>query len=134
MDTKKVLQMLVKIADNQQKIINKLAQAQGLPPDSLPTSQVSVTEGHGQQQAAPPPPTKLDPAKTQHEPDKALWNALPPPLQGTLAGPPSVAGGAMTVKFKPGQATQANYNAVLKHLQELTNKNVIQHPYTLKAS
>lgn len=31
MDSKKVIEKLVKIADNQQKIINKLAQAAGLP-------------------------------------------------------------------------------------------------------
>ncbi len=134
MDTKKVLQMLVKIADNQQRIINKLAQAQALPPDALPTSKVEFGGGHEQTPGSPPPPDKLDPTKTQHTPDKALWNALPPPLQGTLAAPPTVAGGAMTVKFKPGQATQANYNAIMKHLQDLTNKNIIQHPYQLKAS
>ena len=32
MDTKKAIQTLIKIAENQQKIINKLAQAQGLAP------------------------------------------------------------------------------------------------------
>jgi hypothetical protein len=134
MDTKKVLQMLVKIADNQQRIINKLAQAQALPPDALPTSKVEFGGGHGQTPTTPPPPQKLDPTKVQKEPAKALWDALPPPLKGTLAAGPEAAGGDMKIKFKPGQMTQANYDAIMAHLRDLTKKNVIQHPYQLKAS
>jgi hypothetical protein len=134
MDTKKVLQMLVKIADSQQKIINKLAQAQALPPDALPTSQISMTEGHGMPPSTPPPPAKLEPTQTKKTPAKALWDALPPPLQGTLAAGPEAHGNDMKIRFKPGQATQANYDAVMKHLKDLTNKNVIQQPYQLKVS
>jgi hypothetical protein len=131
MDSKKVIETLLKIAANQQKIIMKLAQAQGLPPDSLPNSQVSQTEGKAPQPAAPPPPTSLEPTKTQKTPAKALLEALPPAVRQTLVNA-EVHGGDMVIKFQPGKATQPNYDAVFKTLQDLTTKNVIQQRFNLK--
>lgn len=107
MDTKKVLQQLVKIADNQQKIINKLAQQM------------------------PAIPQNIDPAAAQKTPAKALLDALHPMVrQSVVTVEPH--GGDMMVKFQPGKATQENYDAVLHTLQDLTNKNIIQQAYTLK--
>lgn len=106
MDTKKVLERLIKIADSQQKIINKLAQEL-------------------------PPPQDLKPAPTQKNPQDVLMAALTPALQSQiqLLRP---RGGDMEVKFNEGQATQSNYNMVLRTLQKLTNEGKIQQAYELK--
>lgn len=68
MDTKKVLEKLLKIAENQQKIIMKLAQQgqQGLPPDSLPNSQFTIGDPKPQHVNAPPPPTSMPIAAPKH--------------------------------------------------------------------
>ena len=122
MDTKKVLQQLIKIADKQQKIINKLAQ-----------QNTDVTIGDQQQRPVSDPgqAQHLDPNKTQHDPAKALLGALPPavkPLVTNLQARDS----DMLVSFQPGKATQPNYDAVLKTMQTLTNQGVLQHAYNLK--
>jgi hypothetical protein len=52
MNSKKIIQQLIKIAEKQQRIIEKLAQ---LPPDSLPTSQVSMTDSKTKPPADPAP-------------------------------------------------------------------------------
>jgi hypothetical protein len=130
MDSKKVIEKLLKIAANQQKIIMKLAQAQGLPPDSLPNSQVSMTPGQAAPPASQPPPQSLEPNKVQKTPAKALLEALPPNVRAGIVNI-EAHGGDMLVKFK-GQATQQAYDAVFKTLQDLTTKNVIQQRYNLK--
>lgn len=119
---KEIIKKLLAIATKQQKIITKLAQdsAGKMPP--APGAPVSTA----------PPPDKLEPAKTQKTPAKALWDAMSPQLRGTLAVPPEAHGNDMMVKFKPGQGTQANYDGIMKVLQDLTNKNVIQSAYNLK--
>jgi len=105
MDTKKVLQQLIKIADNQQKIINKLAQEL---------------------------PNRLEPNPTNKEPDQTLFNALPVSVKNNVASiKVNEPASQMLVEFKSGQKTQANYNVVLKTLQDLTESNVIQHAYQL---
>ena len=131
MDSKKVIETLLKIASNQQKIIVRLAQQQGLPPDSLPNSSVSVTDGQQAPPSAPPPPTKLEPAKTQKMPARTLIEALPPAVKQGLVNI-EARGSDLLVKFHPGKATQANYDVILKTLQDLTNKNVIQQAFNLK--
>lgn len=132
MDSKKVLEKLLKIAENQQKIIMKLAQGQGLPPDALPSSKVEMGGGHDATLSHETIPTPLKPAPTQKEPDKVFYSSMTPAQQGLLAGPPTVAGKDMQVKFKPGRATQANYDGLLKLLQNLTTQNKIQSAYALK--
>lgn len=133
MDEKKVIAKLAEIVQKQQKIIMKLAQAQGLPPDSLPTSSVNVGGGHPAQLSDQPPPTKLDPAKVQHEPAKVFFEAMSPAQRDLLAFAPEAAGNNMNVRFKPGKATQPNYDALLSLLQNLTNHGKIQQSYALKA-
>lgn len=132
MDEKKVIAKLAEIVQKQQKIIMKLAQAQGLPPDSLPTGGVNVGGGHPAQLGSEPPPTKLEPAKTQHLPAKVFYEAMSPAQRDLLAFAPEVAGSNMNVRFKPGKATQPNYDSLLKLLQNLTNQNKIQQAYALK--
>lgn len=134
MDSKKVLEKLLKIAENQQKIILKLAQAQGLPPDALPTSSVNVGGGHAAPESSQPPPTKLEPAKIEHEPAKVFMAAMSPAQKGLLAGDAVAHGNEMRVQFKPGRATQANYDGLLALLSNLVRSNKLQQNYNLKAS
>ena len=124
MDTKKVLQLLVRIADKQQKIINKMAQAN-----------TDVTIQDKPQGAAPnqPPPTSLKAGPVSHaDPAQALLAALPPNIKATVNGI-KVNGPDMHVQFQPGKMNQATYDVVLKTLQNLTNQGVVQHAFNLKA-
>jgi hypothetical protein len=105
MDTKKVLEQLVRIADKQQKIINKLAQDL---------------------------PQHLQPGKVQKAPAKALYDALQPEVKSAISDL-AARGTDMLIRFHPGKGTQQVYDAVLSTLQTLTNQNVIQQAYTLKA-
>lgn len=106
MDTKKLLSKLVKIAESQQKMINKLAQQM-------------------------PPPQDLKPAPTQKNPAEVLYASLPPALKNNIERL-YVRQGDMWVSFKEGQKNQMNYNAVLNTLQKLTKDNVIQQAFELK--
>ena len=129
MDSKKVIEKLLKIATNQQKIIMRLAQ--GLPPDSLPNSQVSVTDSQGKPAATETPPASYKPAPTQKTPARTLLEALPPAVKQTIVNI-EARGNELLIRFHPGKGTQPNYDTVLRVLQDLTNKNVIQQAYTLK--
>lgn len=134
MDSKKVLEKLLQIAANQQKIIMKLAQAQqGLPPDSLPNSQVSVTDNSKPAPSTDTPPTDLKPTAPSKTPSKVLFDAVnaTPSLRGVLkhVNPPS--GNDMQLVFAPGKLNQANYNAILKVYQGLLNNNTIFTNYKL---
>ena len=131
MDSKKVLQKLLKIAENQQKIIMKLAQA--LPPDSLPNSQVSVTDN---QKPAPPtdtPPADLKPASPSKVPSQVLFQAVSsmPNLAGVLQHINPPRGNEMKLIFKPGKMTQANYDAIKKVYEGLLKSNTIAGVYNL---
>lgn len=132
MDEKKVIAKLAEIVQKQQKIIMKLAQAQGLPPDALPNSTVNVGGGHAAQLGTEAPPTKLEPGKVVHEPAKVFFEAMSPAQRDLLAFAPEAAGSNMNVRFKPGKATQPNYDGLLKLLQNLTNSNKIQSSFALK--
>jgi hypothetical protein len=126
-DSKKIIEALAKIVNNQQKIIRKLAQAQGLPPDSLPTSQVGVSGGHSQAPAAAPPAGHFAPNKSpaggQTE-GQMIHAALPASIQKAVSSVdvPS-GGGVVNVAFAPGGATQANYDAVVATIKKLQNTN-----------
>lgn len=109
MDSKKVIEKLVAIAEKQQKIINKLAQAQ--------TGDLTQ---------------HLDPNKTPKTPARALLDALPANVRSLVVNI-EAHGQDMMVMFKPGAKTQANYDVILKTLQDLTNKSLIQNSYNLKA-
>lgn len=133
MDSKKVLEKLLKIAENQQKIIVKLAQQQGLPPDALPTGGATIGGGKEHQLGSEPPPQHLDPTKIEHQPAKVFLEAMTPQQKALLATGPEAHGNEMRVKFKPGQATQPNYDGLLALLRTLTQQNKIQQAYNLKS-
>jgi hypothetical protein len=107
MDSKKVIEKLVKIAENQQKIINKLAQ-------SLSTE--------------PPPQSLPEPARPQFKPADAVLNALAPGLRASLVTLEEH-GNEIWVKFKPGQATQARLDAITATVQKV----LTQKAYTVKS-
>jgi len=130
MDSKKVLEKLLKIAANQQKIILKLAQA--LPPDALPSGNTTFGDGVETPTTSQLPPQQLEPDKTVKVPQKVFYDAMSPQQKAMLVGGPEVHGNNMQIKFKPGQATQANYNSLLQLLQDLTNQNKIQQAFNLK--
>lgn len=109
MNSRKVIEKLFKIAQNQQKIINKLAQEANLAPQHL------------------------DPNKAQKQGARALWEGLGPEFTGRVLTNLEEHGDEMWAGFKPGQRTQTNYDAVLNKLQELTNSGTIQRPYKLVA-
>lgn len=132
MDSKKIIEKLIKIAENQQKIIMKLAQAQGLPPDALPTGGSTFGGGHEMPTATQPPPQHLEPSGTQKNPEAVFYGAMTPAQRGLLAAAPVTRDNQMQIRFKPGQATQPNYDGLLKLLQNLTNQNKIQQAYQLK--
>jgi hypothetical protein len=106
MDTKKMIEKLVTIADNQQKIINKLAQQL-------------------------PPPNSLKPVPTQKNAGKVLYDALPLNVQKTLAQC-FARGGTMYIRFKEGQQSQAAANIIQATLQKLTDENKVQQAYTFE--
>lgn len=119
MDSKKVLEKLVVLAEKQQKIINKLAQA--------------LSDGGGA--SADLAPQHLDPNVSQKKPAEAILNALSTQAPAVRQAIINIEerGSDMMVGFKPGQKTQKNYDAVLSTMQQLTDKGVLQHAYNLKA-
>jgi|SRR5271166_6852156 len=121
MDTKKVLQQLVKIADNQQKIINRLAQGLQVDPPAITNEQKDPGK------VAPPPPTNLKPnapAKAPASEGQMVMNALPPAVATNVANV-AVSAGKVNVTFKPGQKTQANYDAVKAVVQQLQSAGTL---------
>lgn len=132
MDSKKVIEKLIKIAQKQQKIIEKLAQ-DGTRPVEFTVGDAPANLGQAPA-AAPnpnPPATNLKPSTAPKTAKRTIWEALPHNVQAALFDLRE-AGNEMHVRFKPGQQTQANYDAVLKTMQDLTNKNMLQHAYSLK--
>lgn len=114
MDSKKIIEKLVKIAHNQQKIIHKLAQQAGV---SSPVE----TEMTGKSN----PIAHKDSATAIVEALGAFY--------GRAISDLNVSGSNVNVAFKPGQATQANYDHVLKVVQSLQNSNVLMGgPYSVK--
>lgn len=120
MDSKKILETLVKIANNQQKIIHKLAQ-------QAPNEVVTFTPGK-EQAPVTPPNTAItkDPNKVVHDPAATITQALGHFYTDALSGL-SVNHNkrAVEVSFKPGKATQPNYDHVLKTVQNLQNSNAL---------
>ena len=114
MDTKKIIAKLVKIAEAQQKIINKLAQ------DLAPAGQPTGAE-------------HFDPNKAQKQAARAIIDALPPGFFQQKLVNIEEHGNEMRVGFKPGQKTQQNYDVVLKTMQGLTDSGALTHAYSLKA-
>jgi len=109
MDSKKIIEQLIKIADKQQKIINKLAQV------------------------AEPPAAHLAPASVNKDAAGTLLDALKG-IGGAGVSLLKTNGDKMIVTFAPGKKTQANYDAVKAKLEELTNSNQIQMVYQLQVA
>ncbi len=104
MDSKKVIAQLIKIADKQQKIINRLAQA-------LPAPDAQEAPQH------------LEPATSTKRPAEAILAALPPNSGVQIL---EVHGEEVKVKVKPGANQQAVYNIVSKTVTSLQQSNVLQ--------
>lgn len=108
MSDKEVLKKLLKIAENQQKIITKLAQQ---------------VNGPAQEFSAPVHPNTRE-AET-------ILASLPPqvsPLVETLEVHPSNDGtfdGEVRVKFAPGKASDAAFKAIQKTVENLVNRNML---------
>lgn len=101
MDSKKVLEKLLKIAENQQKVIQKLAQQQmGAMPQNI----------------APQEATKRDAT--------AILAALPPAVKSAVANL-EVHGSDVMVRFQPGKGTDQVFNAILSTVQNLQNSNTL---------
>lgn len=117
MDSKKILESLVKIANNQQKIIHKLAQAN-----------TDVTIGDSKSQSPVAAPSTGTPAGQIVHKDPAtaiigaLGNFYSTVLNGLSVNPRT---NTVEVSFKPGKATQPNYDHVMKTVQNLQNTNVL---------
>lgn len=131
MDTKKAIETLIKIAERQQKIILKLAQAQGLPPDALPNSQVSVTDNQQPKPSTDTPPAELKPASPSKVPSKLLFDTVNAKMPGVLRHVNPPRGNEMQLVFAPGKLTQSNYDSILKVYQGLLNSNQIMTNYKL---
>lgn len=116
MDQKKVIEKLIKIAENQQEIIKKLVKAQAAPPDAL----------------HPNSPSQSHPGL---EGDAAVINAaLPPALKGAIASL-SVSGNDVNVKFYPGKGTDQVFNALIKFVGQLQQAGKLRNnssPYQVK--
>jgi hypothetical protein len=109
MDSKKVIETLVRIATNQQKIINKLA-------DGLQ-----------------PPPTALEPATPSHNVLAKLVEAAPQLMALVDLSQSRLVGFELQLKLKPG-ANQATPQQVAAKANELASKNLVAGgPFTAKA-
>jgi hypothetical protein len=107
MSDKDVLKKLLKIAENQQKILTKLAQAQA-----------PATEA----------PAPVHPNTKESE---TILGALPPQVRaliGALEVHPSndpSFDGIVKVQFVPGKASDASFKAVQKTVENLASRNML---------
>jgi len=122
MDSKKIIESLVKIANNQQKIIHKLAQQTQLAPNEVAT----FTPGKEHVPAAPPSTATPAGQIVHKDPATAITQALghfyTDALSGLSVNPTK---NAVEVSFKPGKATQSNYDHIMKTVQSLQNSKVL---------
>ena len=114
---KEVIKRLLKIADNQQKIITKLAQ---FADHSAPATE------------APAPVS----ANTREA--ETILAALPAPVKAVVAllevhtsRDPQFAG-EVHVKFVPGKASDMAFKAIQKVVQDLGNRNLLPGAYMVK--
>jgi hypothetical protein len=108
MDTKKVIETLVKLAQTQQKIIHKMAQAVQLPgsgdvsltPDQAPTHPDTSN-----------PAANLTPNKPKMREAQLVLDALPAQVRPTIYAL-DVANNQVRVKFHPGKGSDAAFSAI----------------------
>jgi hypothetical protein len=101
MDAKKVIEKLIKIADNQQKIIQRLAQT------------TSMTA---------PSPTNINPVQPPKREADTILASLPPNLKPLVANI-EVHGNEVYLTFQPGKASQQVFDAVKVVIQHLQQSN-----------
>jgi hypothetical protein len=99
MDSKKVIEKLIKIAEQQQKVIQKLVQAQAEP---IPTSLApdAIHQNITQDDAA------------------VILAALPPQVKAAIANL-AVQGSTVNVKFQPNKGTDQVFNAIVSTIGQL---------------
>lgn len=117
MDSKKVIETLIKIARQQQQIIQKLAQQQGVPAGSLPNSTIEFGGGHSPAPNAATPPNALRPNQPDLHEGKTLIAALQ--KAGVKFNPQlvRVTPTEVHVRFEQGQDTDANWKAFMAVVQ-----------------
>lgn len=103
---KEVIKKLLKIAENQQKIISKLAQVAA-------------------------PANELAPANTNKREADTILGALPPQVKGVVqllevhpSHDPSF-DGEVRVRFVPGKGSDVAFSAVQKTVQSLSGQNLL---------
>lgn len=117
MDQSSQIKALFAIVQQQQKIIEKLAQVSG-------------------QQL---PPQNFQAAKPELHPEVAVLNALkakfPAVAMALRPVMPIVPKGTnLLLFFQPGKASQQAVDSVVKVVQELVSKNALPFPYTVEAA
>lgn len=108
MDSKKVIEKLVKIAENQQKIINKLAQ--------------TLTE------STQPAPQSFDPQHPELRVADVVMQHLPQGVKESVKQM-DAKGDTLNVYFQPGKASQQAVGAITGVVQNLYNKRQIPFAY-----
>jgi hypothetical protein len=115
MDSKKVIRELFKIAEKQQKIIQKLVEAQVQTEMVLSDPKSSVP-------AMPPAPTGAPIGAPPKREAETILNALPPTVKPAVANI-EVHDNTVSVTFHPGKASQQAYDAVKGLVQQLQAAN-----------
>jgi hypothetical protein len=119
MDSKKIIEKLVSLANKQQQLIYKLAQQQGqVPPPGEVDARMSLPD-----QAAPPPPTALSPVAPSKTEARTIINSLPPAIQNHLVNL-EVHNGQVLVKWK-SPVSDAVFKAVTNAVQKLQQQNAL---------
>lgn len=107
---KDIIKKLVKIAANQQKIINKLAQEMA------------------QQTPSGAPPNRLEPGSPTKKEAQAILGALPPQVRAAVSQL-EVHQGAdaneVKVRFVPGKGSSMVFSALQRTIQSLQQSNVL---------
>lgn len=118
MDTRKTLQTLLKIAQNQQKMIEK-QQKQIDKLAQLSSQQLS--------------PMRLEPVRPQLHGGDLVLSHLPKNVQDSVETIMAHdASKEMRVKFKPGHTSPGAFNAIVQTVQKLVSSNQLPFAYTVK--
>lgn len=113
MDSKKVIEKLIKIAEQQQKIIQRLAQATPM---------------------TAPSPTNINPVQPPKREAETILTSLPPNLKPLVANI-EVHGNAVYVTFQAGKSSQQAFDAVKRLVQQLQESNQLPgQSYTVHAN
>lgn len=116
MDTQKALQTLLKIAQNQQKMIEE-QQKQIAKLAQLTHQQLS--------------PQKLEPVAPEMHPGDLVLAHLPPQVRAAVR---SILphGTELHVIFQPNKGSMAALNAITNTVQQLVNQNKLPFAYTVR--